>query len=212
MAGTEFLELLEKFAGPLATVIAAITAAGVTFFFNRAQIRFARSQAETAEAQRQIARAQLEIAYDKLKQDLFEKRYEVFIAAQELIWIALDPSPSSGLFVNPEAHRLSLKLAEATFFFPPDTVKFCNRIQETVFGAKGLEPELFSDGSPSPVIPRVRDLQELRGELIERFARDLALEQMTDKVAVDETYEIPKHGWVIRNQIWQRNKIWQRSQ
>jgi hypothetical protein len=209
MAGTE-LELLEKFAGPLATVIAAITAAGVTFFFNRAQIRFARSQAETAEAQRQIARAQLEIAYDKLKHDLFEKRYEVFIAAQELIWYALDPS--SRLFVDPEAQRLSLKLAEATFFFPPDTVDFCNRIQETVFGMKGLEPELFSDGSPSPVIPRVRDLQELRGELIERFARDLALEQMTDKVAVDETYEIPKHGWVIRNQIWQRNKIWQRSQ
>ena len=76
-----WLEFFEKFAGPIATVIASLTAAGVTIGFGIVQTRIAGTQAKTAEAQKDIARANLDIAYDKLKHDLFQKRYEIYTAA-----------------------------------------------------------------------------------------------------------------------------------
>jgi hypothetical protein len=36
-------------------------------------------------------KANLEIAYDKLKHDLFDKRYEIYIAAKKLISLASLP-------------------------------------------------------------------------------------------------------------------------
>jgi hypothetical protein len=56
-------DFFKSYAGPMATIVASL-AAGY----------FARSQAATAAAQK-------EIAFDKLKHDLFDKRYEIYLAA-----------------------------------------------------------------------------------------------------------------------------------
>jgi hypothetical protein len=58
------VELLTKFAGPAATVFAAITAAGVAIGFGISQSR--------------NAKRQVKITNDKLALDLFQKRIEVF--------------------------------------------------------------------------------------------------------------------------------------
>jgi hypothetical protein len=63
--------VLKDFAGPVATTIAAITEIVVTHRFNKRQI--------------EISRAQRDIALDKLKFDLFELRYGIYLAAKELI-------------------------------------------------------------------------------------------------------------------------------
>jgi hypothetical protein len=63
-------DALKDFAGPVATTIAAITAIVVTHRFNKRQI--------------EISRAQRDIALDKLKFDLFELRYGIYLAAKEL--------------------------------------------------------------------------------------------------------------------------------
>jgi hypothetical protein len=69
---------LKDFAGPLATLTAAIAAAGITFYFNRSQNRIAQSQ-------RDIAQSQRDIALDKLKFDLLERRYDIYLAAKAFI-------------------------------------------------------------------------------------------------------------------------------
>jgi hypothetical protein len=60
-------ENARAFAGPAATVIASIVAAVF------------------AAAQWRVANAQKDIAYDKLKFDLFEKRYAIYVAAKDLL-------------------------------------------------------------------------------------------------------------------------------
>jgi hypothetical protein len=79
-----WFEFFEKFAGPIATVIVSVTAAAVTIGFGIVQTRIARVQAQTAKAQKDIAQANVDIAYDKLKHDLFQKRYEICMAAKIL--------------------------------------------------------------------------------------------------------------------------------
>jgi hypothetical protein len=57
---------LVALARPVATIIASLTAVGVTAYFASKQVRIAASQAATAAAQRQIAKSQRDIAYDRL--------------------------------------------------------------------------------------------------------------------------------------------------
>jgi hypothetical protein len=175
-------ELLQKLAGPTATVIAAVTAAGVAIVFGRAQYRIARSQAKTAEAQKQIAKAQLDVAYDRLKQDFFEKRYEIYIAAKTLIEAAFKEPPVNP--VDSEIKKLRLKLNEARFFFPPDTRKFCEEIGRVAYNVL-----VSSDVSrPEQKQLREKDRLALSGfelSLAFRFERDLSLEQLTRKTEIN---------------------------
>ena len=61
----------KDFAGAIATTFAAFVAAGITYFFNRAQTRLAETQAD--------------VAVEKLKLDLFEKRYALYNSAKQLV-------------------------------------------------------------------------------------------------------------------------------
>jgi hypothetical protein len=49
-----WLDFLKTFAGPIATVIASITAGGVAIWFGVVQARISRSQAATAAAQKDM--------------------------------------------------------------------------------------------------------------------------------------------------------------
>jgi hypothetical protein len=179
------LEFLEKFAGPMATVIASITAAGVAIGFGVVQARIARSQAKTADAQKEIAKANLDIAFDKLKHDLFDKRYEIYTAAKKLIETIFNQSPVND--ADPEIKKLRLKLDEARFFFPPDTRAFCEHIEKQVYDVLVTSRAASGYSEDRPERVQLRDqqataeiaLSNIYGELAKRFERDLGFEQLT---------------------------------
>lgn len=98
-------------------MIAATVAVAVTYRFGKIQAGIAESQAKTAEAAKEIARSQRDIAFDKLKHDLFDKRYEIYSTARAPI-----EHVSGNKFDGVHDRRLGemrLKLDEAKFFFPP---------------------------------------------------------------------------------------------
>lgn len=106
----------KDFAGPMATALAA----GGAFYLGW---RFGRVQANAVSAQ-------AEIALDKLKYDLFEKRYEIYSAAKVLIEKvihvrSLDKSDPE------EIRKLYIKLDESRFFFPSDIQKYLKDIEQT---------------------------------------------------------------------------------
>lgn len=64
-------QIFKDFAGPIATIIAAFAALSVTAYF--------------AWHQKKIAKEQADIAREKLRHDLYERRYRVFDAARKLL-------------------------------------------------------------------------------------------------------------------------------
>ena len=60
-------EMLKDFAGPIATVIAAFTAAGIAWRFGRVQADIAAQQASTAALQAELANV-------RLQHDLYDRR------------------------------------------------------------------------------------------------------------------------------------------
>jgi hypothetical protein len=64
-------DLLKDFAGPVAAIVGAFAASIVAFSLGQAQWR--------------IAASQRDIALDKLKFDLFHRRYEVYQAAKGIL-------------------------------------------------------------------------------------------------------------------------------
>jgi hypothetical protein len=102
--------IAKDFAGPVGTVIAAGTASVITF-------RFARIQARIAAGQKDIAQSQRDIAYDKLKSDLFARRYEIYSTAGELIDFILSSTPDRPTG-GPDMMAKLRKIDEARFFFP----------------------------------------------------------------------------------------------
>src|SRR5260221_9615198 len=100
-------------AGPLATVVASVTAAGVAATYGYFQYQLGRAQKAIAESQR-------DIAYDKLKFDLFAKRYEVYATAKKLIeHICSDAHPED--IDDSNVLEWRNKLAESGFFFSGQT-------------------------------------------------------------------------------------------
>jgi hypothetical protein len=65
-------QIFKDFAGPVATTIAAVAAVSVTTYF--------------AWHQKKVAKEQADIAREKLRHDLYERRYRVFDAARKLLY------------------------------------------------------------------------------------------------------------------------------
>jgi type II secretory pathway pseudopilin PulG len=102
----EMYQILRDFAGPVATIIASITAAFITWRFASWQARIAQQQAETA-------KQQANTAFDQLRYNLFEKRFAIYNTARELVALVVNKSNVQGSEVVP----LHAKLNEAEFFF-----------------------------------------------------------------------------------------------
>jgi hypothetical protein len=177
-------ELLHDFAAPVATVIGAATAVVVTgiitWTLGKWQVEIARQQAKTAELQATTAKQQADTALDRLRYDLFEKRYAVYRALTELLTDICDETIKADLHIDEKIAKFLL-LEEARFFFPPDTMRFVLEIRQrcdwimTRYArhrtSKMSDPDLF---------PLPQDLWDaasaLRQELIslpQRFERDL---------------------------------------
>jgi len=180
-----WLEFWKTFAGSIATVVASVTAGSIAAWFGVVQARIAKSQARTADAQKELAKAQLEIAFDKLKYDLFEKRYEVYLAAKGVIEAIFNQSPVNR--ADPELRRLRLKLDEARFFFPADTRSFCESIESKVYAVLVASQAASGYSEEHPERVKLRDqqanaeiaLSTIYSELAQRFERDLSFHQLT---------------------------------
>lgn len=106
-------DILKDFASPIVTFFAAIVAGLIT-------ITFARTQTRIAESQR-------DIALDKLKFDLFQKRYEIYEAAKQLLEYVPFITDLAKSDTN-KIRALYVKMDEARFYFPPDICGFLNTI------------------------------------------------------------------------------------
>lgn len=109
-------QFFKDFAGPTATIIAAIAAVSVTVYF--------------AWHQKKIAKEQADIAREKLRLDLFEKRFRVFDAARKLLCeVAVHRRAS-----DDNLRAFVIGTAEAVFLFDDDLsgylVEIRNRAQK----------------------------------------------------------------------------------
>jgi hypothetical protein len=172
-------DALKDFAGPIATVIAATAALIVTVYFNR-------RQAKTAMAQKDIAAAQKNIAADKLKHDLFDKRYEIYDAAKSLIKCSsrysYEKLPSERIV------EIKIKLDEARFFFPKDIQALaleieqaCEAVMSQIDRRRYQTPEDDAEWAASGdrLAESEAKLRHLYAELPARFERDLRFDQIT---------------------------------
>jgi hypothetical protein len=120
---------LKAFLGPMATVFAAAAAVFVTWRIGREQVRIAQGQAGTARAQREIAESQRDIAFDKLKHDLFQKRYEIYTAAKGVMERVIQTGTERPID-DYELLSMRIKLDEGRFFFPEKPMALFVRIEE----------------------------------------------------------------------------------
>jgi hypothetical protein len=160
--------------GPLATIFAAIIAVFVTGTLGFAQWR--------------IARAQKGIAYDKLKLDLFDKRYAIYQAALSLSRAFM--SSSKGISEK-RFEELQYTLQEASFLFPADVVDFTRRIHTLAFEWQQQAETLESVDHPlseelreemlrsQQLIPK--EMGRLRIMVDGVFVPELSFKQMTRK-------------------------------
>jgi hypothetical protein len=111
MIGSCWYQFLKDFAGPIATVIASVTAAIVA-------LRMGRTQAD-------ISKSQLRTAHEKLRLDLFEKRYAVYTAARDLISVIL----RDGDLNDADLRKFYIGTADASFLFHHEVVAYLSRLK-----------------------------------------------------------------------------------
>src|ERR1700722_20697338 len=104
--------VLKDFAGPLATIIASITAA----YFVRRQWQTAQQQADTAK--------------DQLRYSLFEKRYAIYVAARKAVAISFERRDEDQM--PAELNALFLHFEEARFFFPDQIYLFLDQLRKDI--------------------------------------------------------------------------------
>ncbi len=170
------LDLIERLAGPLATLVAAFAAFYVTW-------RLGKSQIAIAKAQKAIAASQRDIAYDRLKYDLFEKRYSVYSTARKLLKFVLNNSRSFA--DTAEFVQLRTTLAEAHFFFGEEQLKIFRRIIELTGELAEVRAIMNAADEPNQIeaVKRypeiIKELVTLHSDLPHLMKSALGFSQMT---------------------------------
>jgi hypothetical protein len=167
-------DLFKDFAGPVAIVLAATVAASITWYFNRRQT--------------QIAETQRDIAIDNLKVAVFEKRYEIYVAAKSLMETIAREQDFQKMD-DAKIRSLHVTLDEARFFFPEQTRAFLEEISTTCercISAKGRRSLLNPDDDSrwrtlsEEVTTLSLALDEMYRALPSKFEGALALKQLTN--------------------------------
>lgn len=164
--------VLKDFAGPLATLIAAITAIVVTALFNRSQLR--------------VAQSQRDIAHDRLKYDLFKNRYEIYQTGKALIeYVTLVSGPLQS--DTTKIRNFYIRLDEARFYFPPGIRAVLDEIHdrcEFVFTLLSKrdpdvdDPEEWSRSADALAVQQ-KALRAIYDNLPKTFEEALAFRQLT---------------------------------
>jgi hypothetical protein len=102
-------------ASPVATIIAAIAALAVTWRLGRGQL--------------QIAKQQADIAFDRLRFDLFEKRYAILTAIKDLLKYLVNLPRDENIDASMVV-KYYVVLDEALFFFPDDFCVFLQTVRD----------------------------------------------------------------------------------
>jgi hypothetical protein len=166
-------QFFKDFAGPIATLIAAGTAGLITLAFARIQANLARSQRD--------------IALDKLKFDLFEKRYEIYQATKTLLEYVPFVTDLEKLDAT-KVRSLAVTIDEARFYYPPEICTFLHDTRarcETFFGHLGQRELISIDDSQKwgeMAETLAKDQQTLRiiyASLPQIFEDTLAFKQLT---------------------------------
>lgn len=181
MQTTALYGFLRDFAGPVATVLAALGAFYLGWRFGTLQAKATKAQAD--------------IALDKLKFDLFEKRYEIYSAAKTLIEKVIHVRSLDKCDPD-EIRSLHVKIDESRFFFPPDIQMHLRHILSatekilTLVGARHvLKLEGAEWASTADEIGRVAlELQGIYAGLPKKFEGTLAF-QLVTKQQVSATKE-----------------------
>ncbi len=111
--------ILKDFPGPVATIIASITAAIITWRFASWQARIAQQQAATA-------KQQANTTFDQLRYNPFDKRFAIYNTARELIATVVNEPNLQGSDLIP----LQAKLNEAEFFFSSDICDWLRTVRK----------------------------------------------------------------------------------
>jgi hypothetical protein len=165
-------DILKDFASPALSFITAILAATVA-------IRFGILRA-------QIGKAQRDIALDKLKYDLFAKRYEIYEAAKHLIEhlaMVSDMKNQDATLIR----QLYVKIDEARFFYAPDICSFLAQLHdasEAFLSLLGNRENIDPDDSDKwadtadRLASRQKHLRELYASLPATFESALSFDQL----------------------------------
>jgi hypothetical protein len=166
-------DVLKDFAGPGATMFAALVAATITAMFAFAQFR--------------IAKAQKNIALDKLKGVLFEHRYKIYGTAKVLIEYILAHRHRDVKTVEATTIRqMYVILDEARFYFDDDVKRLLDKLvklSEQYFDTL-TRRELKSDDVEKWVVDGdllakyLDDLRHIYMELPSKFERALRFKEL----------------------------------
>jgi hypothetical protein len=121
--GWDCYSVFKDFAAPTATIVAATVAAGLTFLIQYRQWRTAR---------------------EKLRLDLFEKRYVYFMAARNFL-----SSIAREADMSYEALReFDIAMVGARFIFDQSVVEYIRKIRKVAFEAKRAEIDMADLNNP----------------------------------------------------------------
>ena len=162
----EWINVARDFAGPFATVLASCVAA----YFARAQV--------------QVAKTQTNIANDKLKFDLYERRYAIYKATKDLIeYVRLNCNG----YTDPNIIRsMYIKLDESRFFFDCDIRKVLDEVHDECENLlKAIEERRHGavrwEGTAENVVRPQQKLNALYGSLPEAFEKALAFRHLIER-------------------------------
>lgn len=165
-------QILKDFAGPVATIIASITVAGITWRFASWQARIAQQQADTA-------KQQANTAFDQLRYNLFEKRFALYNTARELIATVVNNSDVQGSELIP----LQAKLNESAFFFSTGICDWLHTIRTDCSNLLVLRATLRQPGAEARYAEefarRSTDLVETLRNMPLRFENELGFRHVT---------------------------------
>lgn len=165
--------VLKDFAGPAATLMAAGAAVWVTY-------QFGLRQAKSAEAQ-------VEIANDRLKYDLWARRYEIYSSAKSLIELVVSANDFDKID-HMKVRDLYVKIDESRFFFLPSLQQYLealHKLTEDFLTLGAQRKTLLNDEakwslSADELARYSAQLREIYAELPRKFESALAFERVID--------------------------------
>jgi hypothetical protein len=161
--------ILKDFAGPIATIIASVTAASITWYFASRQAQIAAQQAHTA-------KQQADTALDQLRYNLFEKRYAIYKDIQELIRLLINKSHSSD-FNAFDVIPHYVVMSEARFFFPSKIYAWIEELEKDCQSFLASRPSRSTN--PSAFAEKTQRLVNKMSDMPERFQEELGFRQLT---------------------------------
>jgi hypothetical protein len=148
----------KDFAGPVATLVASVVAVFVT---RRLGLR----QVEIAQQQAKIAQQQADLAGEKLRHDLYNRRFEIFTSFFDF-YNAMNawneaPTPEQ----QAARERFFRASEESVFLFPkdsgiPDLLKRLNEMGNEVIGYKE-HPDIYR-GDPDRIIEQHKKITDIQ--------------------------------------------------